>query len=283
MVYLYYNPFADNNNGEKDVLPAQKKLEESLKEKIELASTDCDWNEEIRKFKREDKVILCGGDGTLNHFINAFDPSLFPAELYLLPMGTGNDFLNDQKAEVNQDGLVPLSDKLQHLPVITVKDKTYRFINGIGYGIDGDCCVKAEQMKKEGAKDISYSSITINLLLKSYVPNHAKVRVDGKEYEFDKVYLASSMYGKYYGGGMMIAPSQDRKERSLSFVTIHGMGKLRTLMLFPKIFKGEHVKDRKHVAVLTGKEIEVTFSKPCGLQIDGEVVEDVLSYRVRID
>ena len=283
MVYLYYNPFSDNNNGERDVLPQKKALEEKWKENIQLLSTDLDWNEEVKKFRREDKVILAGGDGTLNHFINAFDPSSFPCELYLLPSGTGNDFLNDQKDKENQDHLIPLTDKLLPLPTITVTDKTYRFITGIGYGIDGECCVKAEEMKKEGKKDINYSNITISLLLKSYVPRHCSVKVDGKSYEFDKVYLASSMYGRYYGGGMMIAPNQNRAERLLSFVTIHGRGKLGTLMLFPKIFKGEHVKDKKHVFVLSGKEIEVSFDKPCGLQIDGEVVTDVTSYTVRID
>lgn len=175
-----------------------------------------------------------------------------------------------------------MNSKVKNLPVIEVKGKTYKFINGIGYGIDGECCVKAEQMKKEGATKIDYSSITISLLFKSYVARNAKVKVDGKEYNFKKVYLASSMFGRYYGGGMKIAPEQDRKIPKLTFVTVYGMGKLKTLMLFPKIFKGEHIKDKKHVFAIQGNEIEVTFDKPCGLQIDGEVIEDVTTYKVKI-
>lgn len=280
MIYLYYNPFADNNKSEETIKPVKIELESKLKEEIKLTASDVNWNEEIKKFSSDDKVILAGGDGTLNYFINAFDPSNLDFELYLLPHGTGNDFLNDQKNNVNEYGLIPLNDKLKHLPVIEVKGKTYCFINGIGYGIDGECCVKAEEMKKEGAEKIDYSSITISLLFKSYVPRNAKVTIDGKSYEFKKVYLASSMYGKYYGGGMMIAPNQNRDSDNLTFVTIFGMGKLHTLMLFPKIFKGTHVKNKKHVFVATGKEIEVTFDKPCGLQIDGEVVNDVTTYKV---
>lgn len=90
------------------------------------------------------------------------------------------------------------------------------------------------------------------------------------------------MFGRYYGGGMKIAPEQDRKIPKLTFVTVYGMGKLKTLMLFPKIFKGEHIKDKKHVFAIQGNEIEVTFDKPCGLQIDGEVIEDVTTYKVKI-
>lgn len=89
-----------------------------------------------------------------------------------------------------------------------MKGKTYRFINGIGYGIDGECCVEAERMKKEGKTGIDYSKITISLLFKGYVPPKATVKVDGVETSYNKVYLASAMNGRYYGGGMMIAPSQ---------------------------------------------------------------------------
>lgn len=48
------------------------------------------------------------------------------------------------------------------------------------------------------------------------------------------------MNGRFYGGGMMTAPQQDRNnpEEKLSVVVMHGSGKLKTLMVFPSIFKG---------------------------------------------
>ncbi len=281
MIYLYYNALADNNNLSASLEPIKTKLEAKWGEKIEMRNAhDVAWEEEQKTFKEGDKVLLAGGDGTLNHFINVFDPSSFPVDIYLLPMGTGNDFLNDRKEVVDEDGLVKLNDCLKGLPTIEVKGKTYRFINGIGFGIDGDCCVVAEQMKKAGEKKIDYSKITISLLLKSFKPRNATVTIDGEKFEFKKVYLASSMFGKYYGGGMRVAPDQVRNGGLLSFVTIYGKGKIGTLMMFPKIFSGTHVKYKKNVFIKTGKEIVVTFDKPCGLQIDGEVVEDVTTYKV---
>ena len=68
----------------------------------------------------------------------------------------------------------------------------------------------------------------------------------------------------------------------MSLVGVHGRGKIGTLMLFPEIFKGTHVRAKKNVYCVQGKEIEVQFDRPCGLQIDGEVVEEVTSYRAYI-
>jgi diacylglycerol kinase family enzyme len=52
--------------------------------------------------------------------------------------------------------------------------------------------------------------------------------------------------------------------------------------MFPSIFKGEHVKYKKHIQVLSGKEITVEFDCPTPLQIDGETVPNVTKYTARI-
>ncbi len=278
MIYLYYNSKANNSKQMDELLPKKEELEKSFNQVISLTPIEQFNNEQIKNFQKGDIAIISGGDGTLNYLINHIDFTNFPIDIYLLPLGTGNDFFTDQEEYKKDNGLILLNDKLVNLPIVEVKGKTYKFINGIGFGIDGECCVKAEQLKKQGAKEINYSKITIKLLGK-FVPRKAKVIVDGEEFNFKKVFLASTMKGKYYGGGMKIAPSQDRKNDTVSFVTIFGQGRLKTLMLFPKIFSGKHVNN-KHTFIKQGKIIEVIFDKPCGLQIDGEVVEDVTSYKV---
>ena len=64
-------------------------------------------------------------------------------------------------------------------------------------------------------------------------------------------------------------------------VVMHGSGKLKTLMVFPSIFKGEHISHTEMVEVLTGKEITVRFDSPAALQIDGETVKNVSEYSVK--
>ena len=88
--------------------------------------------------------------------------------------------------------------------------------------------------------------------------------------------------GRYYGGGMKAVPSQNRESGELSVMVWHGSSKLGTLVAFPGIFKGTHIKHKKHIAILTGKTITVTFDRPAPLQIDGETIADVLTYTATI-
>ncbi|MBQ7336290.1 MAG: hypothetical protein IJW92_07455, partial [Clostridia bacterium] len=65
-----------------------------------------------------------------------------------------------------------------------------------------------------------------------------------------------------------------------SVALMYGKGKIKTLTVFPSIFKGEHIKHTEMVAILRGHEITVEFDRPTALQIDGETVLDVTSYTV---
>ena len=59
--------------------------------------------------QKEDKVVLCGGDGTINFFANATKDLEIENEIYYYPAGTGTDFWPDiQKDKAN--GPVLLND-----------------------------------------------------------------------------------------------------------------------------------------------------------------------------
>ncbi len=281
MNYLLFNSKSNANEGEKEAKSAANKLAEKYGDFKFLDLISLQKADFFSALKPEDMVVVAGGDGTLNHLVNDIKDAPIPEKLYLLPVGTGNDFLNDVKeAALNEDGLVPLTSYLRKLPVVETMGIKRRFLNGIGFGIDGECCVKADEMVKAGEKDINYGSITVKLLMKGYVAPSAKVKIDGEEFSFKKVYIAAGMNGRFYGGGMEVAPMQKRGDGELSFVCVHGAGKLRTLLLFPSLFKGTHIKNKKLVFAKRGKTIEVEFSRPTGLQIDGEVVKDATSYKV---
>ena len=76
----------------------------------------------------------------------------------------------------------------------------------------------------------------------------------------------------------MPTPKQERNSGKLSTMVFYGSGKLKTLMVFPSLFKGEHVKHTNHVAIYEGKEITVEYDRPTALQIDGETILGVTSY-----
>lgn len=225
-----------------------------------------------------DEVVLCGGDGTLNRFINDTKGLQIQHTVTYFPCGSGNDFWRDIDGG---DQPKPLNGYLKDLPTVTVNGEEHCFINGVGYGIDGYCCEVGDQIRRETPeKKIDYTGIAIKGCLFHYHPTKAFVNVDGKEYVFEKAWLCPTMYGRYYGGGMMATPDQDRnaEEKTLTVMLFHGSGRIKTLMIFPKIFKGEHLKHEKYVTAITGKNITVRFDRPTALQIDGETHLGVTEY-----
>ena len=277
MKYYLFNSLA--NNGVKPGFLGELEGKEgiSLKDVIGL-----DYVPFFKGLDKDDEVVLVGGDGTINYLVNAIGDYKIENKLFLRAAGTGNDFLNDIKKDHEGEEEILLNPYIEHLPTVFVNGMEKKFINGIGYGIDGYCCEVADQIKeKEPNKKIDYTGIAIKGLLFHFKPVTATVIVDGKEETFTKVWLSPSMKGRFYGGGMMVAPAQDRMGDVLSNVIYRASNKFQALIVFPKIFKGEHVKKVKMVRIATGKEITVKFDRPCALQIDGETVLGVSEYTVK--
>ena len=278
---VLYNPLAGNGKGEN----AAKKLKELLNGD-ELTFTDMtkvsDYRALFASMSEDERVIVSGGDGTLNRFINDTEEVVFANPVYYYATGSGNDFLKDIGGNVG-DKPVCIDKYLKALPTVDVKGKSYRFINGIGYGIDGYCCEVGDKLRETSDKPINYAGIAIKGLLFHYHPTSATVIVDGVEHKYKKVWLAPTMNGRYYGGGMIPTPKQDRlnKEHTVSVMVYYGSGKIKSLAVFPSIFKGEHVNHREMVEVLSGKEITVRFDSPAALQVDGETIIGVTEYSVR--
>ena len=281
--YVLFNPHAGNNTGK----ASAEKLKGVYTEK-ELVFIDIteitDYAQFMSSLEGDDSIINCGGDGTLNRFVNAIYDLNTDKEILYYAAGSGNDFLRDIDGV---DGSVPfrINEYICDLPVVTVNGKSYRFINGVGFGIDGYCCEVGDKLReKNDGKPINYAGIAIKGLLFHYKPTAATVTVDGVTHTYKKAWLAPTMIGHYYGGGLMPTPNQSREQRreSVSVGVIHDSGKLKTLMVFPSIFKGEHLKHKKIVDEFKGKSVSVEFDRPVALQIDGETILNVTKYEACI-
>ena len=281
MIYLLGNPKANNNKGEQDA----RNWAQTQNIEYEFVSVlGLDVKRFFDSLKPEDEVVLTGGDGTLNHFANDIYGYEFKNPVYYVKCGSGNDFYRDNK-QYEENGKINLVPFLKNLPLITVNGMKRRFLNGIGYGIDGETCRVGEEIRKSDSdKPINYTKIAIGLLLGKYKLKKATVVVDGVESSFKNVWFASTMKGRYYGGGMMVAPNQERfnEEGLVSVCTIYKRSRIGTLLRFPSLNKGEHIKKKDWVTIQVGKKVTITFDQPCALQIDGEVVENVLTYSVEV-
>lgn len=274
---ILYNPYSANNNG----LEYAKTLENIYDSNVELIYESMPLVEDFKKFfkKYHEDIIICGGDGTLNYFINHTNNIKYDNVILYYATGSGNDFHNDigNKVKIPYE----INQYLKDLPTVTVKGKDYKFLNNVGYGIDGYCCEEGDLIRERTSKPVNYTKIAIKGLLFKFKPRNAKVWVDGKYYEFKDAWLVPTMNGRFYGGGMMIAPNQYRlnKNHLVTLVIMNASSRLETLLTFPKIFKGEHI-NHKMITVLEGHDIKVSFDIPCPLQIDGETINDVLEYHV---
>lgn len=213
-MYVLYNPMAGNGHGEEKAREIEKKVQG---QKIEYRDvTRMDAADFLARLPMEETVVLAGGDGTLNHFINRYGSSVLNRPLYYFPAGSGNDFWNDV-GQNSVDGMILLNDYLKNLPVVEVKGKKSRFLNGIGYGIDGYCCETGDQMRMQGKENVNYASIAIKGLLFHFKPafgygdggrrfSSLPPRVAGPDHE-------RPLLWRRRGGGPGTKPSESERNR----------------------------------------------------------------------
>ncbi|MBE6559391.1 MAG: diacylglycerol kinase family protein [Ruminococcaceae bacterium] len=278
---VLYNPKSGNGRSATEVYNLEKLLPDAT-----FTYTDITQISDVPGFLSEipsdEGVILAGGDGTINHFINDIGGKDPGREILYFATGTGNDFLNDIGV-THGDPPFRLNEYIINLPVVYVNGLEKYFLNGIGYGIDGYCCEVGDRIRATSNKKVDYTAIAIKGLIYDYHRTSAEITIDGISKSYKKVWLSPTMKGRYIGGGMKIAPQQDRnaKDGSVSLMVMRCRSKLKTLMVFPSIFKGEHVKHTKIVDIFQGHDVHVKFDRPTALQIDGETVLNVLEYTVK--
>ena len=276
-IYVLFNPLAGKNS---------RNIKEQLLRHLpsdELIMTDMtkigSYAEFFAGVSSDEKVIVCGGDGTVNRFINDTDGITFPCDILYFAAGSGNDFLKD----LGRDGdTAPFSiaEYIKDLPTVTVKGKSYRFINGVGLGLDGYCCVEVARAKKNGKKK-NYITVAIRAFLGAYHPANAEITVDGVTHKYTNVWLVPTMKGRYFGGGVMAAPMQDRKGKNVTLLLMHNAPRLLALLRFPSFMNGTHPKYKKIIAIHPGSSMTVKFDRPTDMQIDGEPLENVTEYTVQ--
>ena len=278
--YILFNPLAGCGS-------CKEKLEnlelEKENERIFWNITEKSYDELFSLLENEDKLVLCGGDGTINRFLNDIGDKKLENELLYFAAGSGNDFMNDINIKPSSKPIV-LNSYIKNLPVLSVNGKEYKILNGAGLGVDGYVCSEMSRKRNLTNKKVSYIPVAFNALFKQYTPTTATVTTDGETNTYKKVWLASTMKGRFFGGGMMIAPDQNRFDDAglITSIVGHNLSKFKILCLFLLIFGGKHTKYKKHVAIKKCKEVMVEFDRPCILQLDGETIPDVTSYSVSI-
>ncbi len=279
MTHILYNPLAGGCRGYAGVQAVLRQLKPA--EHADPDITQLDIAAWLAALDAGDSVIVLGGDGTLHHFVNALDGAMPPVPVYVWRFGTGNDFLRDVQTDKSRPVL--LNDYIANLPTAEIDGKKIRFLNNCSFGLDGKVCELGEALKRQGQKKTNYVLLAIRMVVRDYHSVDATVTVDGTVRHYQRVWIGSTLNGRFIGGGMKVAPGQDRRSDQLCCVVWHGTGRMGTLLRLPTLLWGGHVRLRRKCDVFFGKDITVTFSRPTALQLDGEVISGVTTYHARKD
>lgn len=224
----------------------------------------------LEKKKKIDNIILLGGDGTINRFVNDIFDFDLKQDIYLKRNGSGNDYLRTLTAQ---------DDKEQHIMELTTDTnlKTH-FMNGAGMGIDGYVGYLINQSPRKGK--LRYFTNTLKAMIK-YIPEPIDVEIDGKNHHFHKAFLVSMNNGKYFGGGMKVSPTASLNDEMLDVIVVHTISKLLILPIFLTIYFGKHTKFKKYVFHAKGKVVKASFTTPQIAQTDGENYYDITTMTVK--
>lgn len=271
MDLILYNPKSKNSRGNVQthkLIKYYKKNNIPFRLKSILKISDI--KEYLESKKEIEKVILLGGDGTINQLVNNIYDYDLKQDIYLKKNGSGNDFLRTLRGnDANPQYIIEST---------TDDDKKHYFINGTGIGLDGLIIDYVDKAKNKGK--FTYFLCSLKAML-NYVPEPLDIVIDGEHIHFDKAYLVVVNNGIYVGGGMGITPHAKIDDENLDVIIVHSIPKYLLLLIFSTIYVGLHTKFTKYVFYRKCKSIKATFATPQISQSDGERITDVSSINVK--
>ena len=190
-------------------------------------------------------IAAVGGDGTVNEVVNGIvdKDGRGKATLGIICTGTGRDCIRSLNIPDNLGKACELianhnciNIDLGHVEYISDGNQNQRYyINTAGLGFPASVAERTKRFKKMGG--------TIPFLLAfatvffAYKAKDTALNIDGLILQERNLLIAVNN-GRYFGGGMKIAPDANPCDGLLDVVTIRDVHKLRLLYNFPRAVQG---------------------------------------------
>ncbi len=195
-------------NGKKATLESVRLAIDTLRKEVDSVEVRVTYEYgDVERFVYEaiedgiDRMIIGGGDGSLNEIVNVMAkiPKEERPKLAILPLGTANDFATACQ--------IPI-DSLEALRLAVsgdIKTNERYFINmataGFGAQVTADTPVELKNFLGGGAYTLTGVLKAIN-----FIPYHAKMKTPDFESEETGV-VAAICNGRQAGGGQVLAPT----------------------------------------------------------------------------
>ena len=145
--------------------------------------------------------------------------------------------------------------------------QTY-FANAAGFGFDA--MVTTEAQKSKHLRAMPLYLVAIIRTLRHLECPLVRIRAGAFEAE-QRVLMIAAANGRYYGGGMKVAPDAQPDDGLIEVCIGWEMGWWSTLKKLPRFVAGTHVK-LKEVRMLRVPELELEFLEPVQVELDGDVL-----------
>ncbi len=225
-------------------------------------------------------VIAAGGDGTASEVVAGLLGAGLGAyaELALLPLGTGGDLarglglagsLDDAIARIASGQSRPLDAGRASFITRDGRELGTHFINIASVGLSGLVTQLVNEAPKTFGGRASFFLGTVRAIAR-WQPVPVTIRLDGAVVHAGPLHLAAIANGRYFGGGMHVAPTAELDDGVFDLVVFRGEGgKGRLLRQFPSIYSGQHLA-LAEVTQHRGAVVEVGADTDLWLEIDGE-------------
>ena len=225
-------------------------------------------------------LIALGGDGTISEVVTGILKSQSDAEVGVLPRGTGGDFRRSLDLPANlEKAAARLRDAKPHrmdVGRITYFDHEGRqslryFVNTASFGASGKVAGEANRSRKLLGGKATFAAATLKTTFTYDNPEVYISTDDGKRSRL-RVITVCIANGRYFGGGMKIAPEAKLNDGLLDVVTIGDFKVTEILMKSYKLYTGTHL-DLEKVGFLHAKKLHAEPVHPQEqvlLEVDGE-------------
>ncbi|MFN9808115.1 MAG: diacylglycerol/lipid kinase family protein [Deltaproteobacteria bacterium] len=235
-------------------------------------------------------VAVLGGDGTLseatNGFFEAGEPVRPDAFLAPLSAGTGGDFRRSLGAANVGSGALGVEDIVRrvwdaaprpidvgHLRYVgnDGSERERTFLNIASFGIGGlvDRLVNDAPKWMGGGPAFFVGAARA---LARYEPQRVRLSVDDAAPCEARITNVAVCNGRFFGGGMHVAPGARLDDGLFDVVTLHALGMRAALGLAPHLYRGTHL-GRRGVELARGRVVvaePIDPSEQVLLDVDGE-------------
>lgn len=228
------------------------------------------------------KLIVVGGDGTLNEVVNGLfiQKQCQPKDILLavIAVGTGNDWVRTFGIPRNYSAVVRAIKEghsyLQDVGKITYTEskvqQTRYMANVAGLGFDAYVIKIFNHLKLKGYKG---KWLYIYSLLKGYFtakPAGVTIEVDGKVI-YNRLLLSLAVgICRYNGGGIQQLPRAVANDGLLDLTIIRPVHWWHVVFRAKRLFNGD-IYSIGHIHHAQGKEVKITSAPPIPVETDGEL------------